>query len=519
MLGSLVLVWVFIFLLFLFIRTQRPKNFPPGPRPLPLFGNLFQLNITNPLKDFEKLAERYGNVYSLYIGGTPAVVLTGLKALKEAFVNKAADFSGRPQNLLISHAAEGKGIVLLDYGPAWKEHRRFALMTLRNFGMGKQSMEDRILGETEHLVKRLERTAGGFLNPQTLFHDAASNIIYMVLFGIRYDYGDETLKQYVSLFTELAKTTNGPWGMIYDTLPILRALPLPFRKVITNFKVLKKMIASMISKHKTSRVPGEPENFVDCYLDELDKRGDDGSFNEEQLARCVVDLHGAGTDTTSNTLLTAFLYLITHPDIQGVHYELSTAFDHTICLIDLLETVIASHACSVGFLERCQKEIDEVLEGKAHASFEDRHKMPYIQAVIHECQRIANTAPLGVFHCTSRDTELMGYSIPKDTVIIPNLASVLSEDGQWKFPHEFNPANFLNEQGQFEKPEAFLPFSTGPRMCIGEGLARMELFLILVTLLRRFQFFWPKDAGEPDFTPVYGITLTPKPYRMGIRLR
>ncbi|KAL7885459.1 hypothetical protein AOLI_G00057540 [Acnodon oligacanthus] len=372
MLGSLVLIWVFIFLLFLFVRNQRPKNFPPGPRPVPLFGNLFQLNITNPLKDFEKLAERYGNVYSLYIGGTPAVVLTGLKAVKEAFVTKAADFSGRPQNLLTSHASEGKGIVFIDYGAAWKEHRRFALMTLRNFGMGKQSMEDRILGETEHLI--------------------------------------------------------------YDALPILRALPLPFRKVIINLEVLKKMIASMISKHKTSRVPGEPENFVDCYLDELDKamrsfqqRGNDGSFNEEQLARYIVDLHAAATDTTSNTFLTAFLYLITHPDIH----------------------------------ERCQKEIDEVLEGKAQASFEDRHKMPYTQAVMHESQRIANTVPLGVFHCASRDTELMGYSIPKDTVIISNLASVLSEEGQWKFPHEFNPANFLNEQGQFEKPEAFLPFSTG----------------------------------------------------------
>ncbi|KAL7862814.1 hypothetical protein SRHO_G00117980 [Serrasalmus rhombeus] len=114
--------------------------------------------------------------------------------MKEALVKKAADFSGRPQNLLLSHAAEGKGVSFVDNGPAWKEHRRFAIMTLKKFGMGKQSMEDRILGETEHLVKRLEKSAGGFLNPQTLFHDAASNIIYLVLFGIRYDYGDETLK-------------------------------------------------------------------------------------------------------------------------------------------------------------------------------------------------------------------------------------------------------------------------------------------------------------------------------------
>ncbi|KAL6480904.1 hypothetical protein MHYP_G00119370 [Metynnis hypsauchen] len=303
---------------------------------------------------------------------------------------------------------------------------------------------------------------------------------------MRYDYGDERLKQFIPLFTESAKIVNGPWGMIYDTLPMVRNLPLPFKRPFKIVQIMKQMVAKMVNEHKTTRVKEEPRDFVDCYLDEIDKRGDDGSsFTESQLLMHVLELHFAGTETVSSTLLTAFLYLTTHPDVQ----------------------------------ERCQKEIDEVLEGKDQASFKDRHKMPYTQAVIHECQRIANTVPLSLFHCTSSDTELMGYSIPKGTLIIPNLSSVLSEEGQWKFPHEFNPANFLNEQGRFEKPEAFIPFSAGPRMCLGEGLARMELFLILVSLLHRFQFYWPEDAGEPDYAPVYGITLTPKPYRMGVRLR
>uniref|UniRef100_A0A673N397 Cytochrome P450, family 2, subfamily X, polypeptide 9 n=1 Tax=Sinocyclocheilus rhinocerous TaxID=307959 RepID=A0A673N397_9TELE len=395
MLGFLILVWICIFLLFLFIQIPRPKNFPPGPRPLPLFVNLLELNISNPLKDFERLADRYGKVYSLYLGSKPWVVLNGFEVLKEALLTKAVDFAGRPQDLMQFSTLSDitLSVILSDYGPSWKEHRRFALMTLRNFGLGRQSMEERILGEINvHCV-----CAGSSFDPQTMFHNAAS--YHLLLFGSRYDYDDEFLKLFIHLYTENAKFANGPWALV--------------------------------------------RHFISL--------GNDGSsFSEAQLILYILDLHFAGTDTTSNTLLTAFLYPMTHPEVQ----------------------------------ERCQKEIDEVLEGKDHASYEDRHNMPYTLAVIHEVQRVANTVPLSVFHCTTKDTELMGYR----TFVIPNLTSVLKEEGQWKFPHEFNPANFLNKQGQFEKPEAFMPFSAGRRVCLGEGLARMELFLIMVTLLWHFQF-------------------------------
>ncbi|KAI9547519.1 hypothetical protein NQZ68_017072 [Dissostichus eleginoides] len=363
------------------IRLKLPKNFPPGPSPLPILGNILELSLDNPLKDFERLRNTYGNVYSVFLGTKAAVVINGMKAMKDAIVTKGIDFAGRPQDLFVNDSTERKGIILADYGPRWKDHRRFALMTLRNFGLGKNSMEERIHGEIKYITDDLEKSIGKSYSPQLMFHNAASNIICQVLFGQRYEYDEEFIKVIVKCFTDNAKLANGPWAM------------------------------------------------------------------------------------------------------------------------------------------RCQQEIDEVLGGKDQASFEDRHNMPYVQAVIHEIQRVANTVPLSVPHCTIKDTELMGYSIPKGTLIITNLTSVLNEEGQWKFPNEFNPENFLNDQGEFVKPEAFMPFSAGPRMCLGEGLARMELFLILVTLLRKFNFIWPEDAGKPDYSPVYGVTLTPQPYHMKVQLR
>ncbi|XP_054476280.1 cytochrome P450 2F2-like [Anoplopoma fimbria] len=486
MFASVILLLICVVFIFIQLKSRRPKNFPPGPLVLPILGNILDLSLDNPLKDFERLRKTYGNVYSLFLGTKPAVVINGMKTIKEALVTKGIDFAGRPQDLFVNDTTQRKGVILEDYGSGWKDQRRFALMNLRNFGMGKDSMEERIHGEIKYTLDTLEKSIGKSFSPQIMFHNASSNIICQVLFGKRYEYDEEFIKVIVRCFTENAKISNGPWAMLYDSFPMIRSLPLPFKKAFKNVETAQNLATSLMNEHKQTRVPGDPQDFVDCYLDQLDKVGDDhSSFSERQLTMFILDLHFAGTDTTSNTLLTGFLYLMNYPHVQ----------------------------------ERCQQEIDEVLEGKDQASFEDRNNMPYMQAVIHEVQRVANTVPLSVFHCTTKDTELMGYSIPKGTLIIPNLTSVLNEEGQWKYPNEFNPDNFLNDQGEFVKPEAFMPFSAGPRMCLGEGLARMELFLIMVTLLRKFKFIWPEDAGEPDFTVVYGVTLTPKPYRMKVQLR
>uniref|UniRef100_A0A3P8X2S8 Cytochrome P450, family 2, subfamily X, polypeptide 9 n=1 Tax=Cynoglossus semilaevis TaxID=244447 RepID=A0A3P8X2S8_CYNSE len=404
MLASLAMLFVAVLLLLFLLQGQRGEKFPPGPRVIPIFGNVLQLNLKSPIKDLERLTKKYGKVYSIFFGSRPLVVVNGLEAFKETLVSKAFDFCGKPQDIMFNYAfqvqAHAPGVVLADYSPIWKEQRRFSLMTLRNFGLGKQSMEQRILAEISHVTKVLEENAGGTMDPHLLFHNAASCIICQVLFGKHFEYEDEFLKFSVELFHVTSKILNGPWGIL----------------------------------------------FIIFFL-----------------------------------------------------------FFWSWCLF-MIGILCCFYCDKVIFFFNCKNVIFTF----------------YVQiydAVIHESQRVANTVPLSVFHETSKDTELMGYFIPKGTMIIPNLGTALNEDGQWKFPHEFNPENFLNDKGEFFKPDAFLPFSAGPRMCLGEGLARMELFLIMTTLLRKFDFIWPEEDGKPDFTPVYGVTLTPKPYRMKIQLR
>ncbi|XP_030644510.1 cytochrome P450 2F2 isoform X1 [Chanos chanos] len=485
MLGTLVLLWLGIFILYFLVKLQRPKNFPPGPVPLPLFGNLLQFDSENPLKELDRLSRRYGSVFSVYLGGRPVVVLTGQEVIREALVTHGAEFAGRANHTMISHITAGKGLIMVDYSTRWRDHRRFTLTTLRNFGLGKQSMEERILEEAKHVCTSLEQHAGNSMNPQHLFHHAASNIICSLIFGSRFDYEDKYFQTLINSIEEFIKLMLGPWAMIYDIAPALRFLPLPFRSSFHHYELLKEHIRKVVAEHKRSQVAGEPRDLIDSYLEEMEKRAEGSSFDDANLVILLIDLFIAGTDTTSNTLRTLTLYLMTHTHIQ----------------------------------EHCQQEIDMVLGSREHVSYEDRHAMPYVQAVIHEAQRVGDVVPLSVFHTTTANTQIRGYSIPKGTLIVPYLSSALREKDQWKFPDEFNPQNFLNDKGEFVKPDAFIPFSAGPRVCLGEGLARMELFLILVTILRRFRLVWPEDGGVPDHSLIFGMTQSARPYRLGIRSR
>ncbi|NXC25619.1 CP2H1 protein, partial [Campylorhamphus procurvoides] len=163
---------------------------PPGPLSLPIVGNLLQLNPWNVPESLKKLSEKYGPVFTIHLGPRKIVVLYGYDAMKEALVDQGDDFSGRGTLPLIEKLFQGTGIVTSN-GEMWKQLRRFALTTLRDFGMGKKGIEERIQEEAHFLVERLKNTHERPFNPGNFLVHAVSNIICSIVFGDRFDYEDK----------------------------------------------------------------------------------------------------------------------------------------------------------------------------------------------------------------------------------------------------------------------------------------------------------------------------------------
>ncbi|CAJ0965270.1 unnamed protein product, partial [Ranitomeya imitator] len=207
--ATLLLTTAVTFLIYLFKvwKKNEPKNLPPGPRPLPLLGNIFQVNLTELHKDLVKLSEKYGPVYTFKIINLNSVVIAGYDTMKEALVDCGDTFNDRGIIEIFSVLFSDYGIVMSN-GERWKAMRRFSLMTLRNLGMGKRSVETRIQEEAQCLTERIMQNNDTSFNPTYILGLAVSNVICSIVFGERYDYEDKKFLKLLSYNREIFKRLN-----------------------------------------------------------------------------------------------------------------------------------------------------------------------------------------------------------------------------------------------------------------------------------------------------------------------
>uniref|UniRef100_A0A8C0XM62 Cytochrome P450 n=2 Tax=Castor canadensis TaxID=51338 RepID=A0A8C0XM62_CASCN len=485
-------VAIFLFLVDLMHRRQRwAARYPPGPMPLPVLGNLLHVDFYNTPYSFYKLKGRFGNVFSLQLGWRPVVVLNGLAAVREALVNRSEDTADRPPMPVNEHLGLGprsKGVVMAPYEASWKEQRRFSVSTLRNFGLGKKSLEQWVIEEADCLCAAFTDQAGRPFRPNALLNKAVCNVIASLIFARRFEYNDPCLVRLLDQMDDTLKEVSGFLPEVLNAVPILLRIPGLPGKVFSAQKAFMALLDELLTEHRMTWDPAQPpRDLTDTFLAEVEKaKGNpESSFNNENLRMVVGDLFAAGMVTTSTTLAWALLLMTLHPDVQ----------------------------------RRVQQEIDEVIGQVRRPEMGDQARMPFTNAVIHEVQRFADITPFGVPHMTSRDVEIQGFLIPKGTTLITNLSSVLKDETIWEKPFRFHPEHFLDAQGHFVKPEAFMPFSAGRRVCLGEPLARMELFLFFTRLLQRLSFSVPAGHPRPSDYGAFAVPVSPSPYELCVASR
>ncbi|XP_068136102.1 cytochrome P450 2K6-like [Hyperolius riggenbachi] len=473
----LVSVVAFLFLVN-FYKSQRKEkdtNLPPGPRPLPIIGNMHLFDFQESHKSFVKLSKEYGPIYTAHTALGKIVVLCGYDIIKEALIDHAEEFADRPCGPVFSTTNRNYGLVHAN-GESWKAMRRFSLTALRDFGMGKKFLEVKIGEEAEFLVQAMSSYKGKPFDNQKLINAAVANVIISIVLGHRFDYDDATLLKVIELVDEHSNLMAKTAVHLYNRVPRLMSLfPGAHYKLFELARKSQEFITAAFIKEKKDVDVNDVRNLIDAYMvKQQEKSSSSHHFHNDNLAVLLSDLFAGGIETTSTTLRWSLMLMIKYPEIQ----------------------------------KKVQQEIESVI-GSAQPQTEHRKQMPYTDAVIHEIHRVSDILPHGVPREATKEVPFRGYIIPKGTVVLPVLYSVFTDEAYFKKPHDFYPEHFLDDKGNFKKNEAFIPFLIGKRSCVGEALVKIEMFLFFTYLLQNFTFQSPPGV-EIDLRPGSRVVRKPK---------
>ncbi|KAJ9590643.1 hypothetical protein L9F63_016314 [Diploptera punctata] len=466
------------------------KHLPPGPWGLPVLGYLPFVKGEAPHIHFKDLAKKYGTMFSTRLGNQLIVFLSDHKIIREAF--RREEFTGRPHTEFINILG-GYGIINSD-GRLWKDQRRFLHERLRQFGMkyigaGKEHMECRIMGEVETCLKHLANQKGSPTDLNPILSMSISNVICAIMMSVRFQHDDSRFNKFMDLIEEGFKLFGSLEAINF--IPAMRYMPwfqATRKKLAQNRLEMSEFFQETVDNHRATFDPSNIRDLIDTYLAEIQNakeegRGEtlfEGKRSRRWMQQIIGDLFSAGMETVKTTLQWAVVFMLHNPEIA----------------------------------KAVQEELDEVVGRSRLPKLEDIPYLPYTESTLLEVLRRSSIVPLGTTHAATRDVLLNGFKIPKNTQIVPLLHAIHMDPNLWDEPEKFKPSRFLSAEGKVTKPEFFLPFGVGRRMCLGDVLARMELFLFFSSLIHVFNFQLPEGQPLPSTKGNAGITVTPDSYKV-----
>jgi cytochrome P450 len=471
-----------------------PKGMPPGLKPLPLIGNLLDVAKWIAQKKLQleltKASKVYGKIFTLELPGQRTVVINSASIAREAVLTKKDDFAGRPYYFTMDYLSRGsKDIGAGDFNATWVVQRKIVHSAMR---MYNPVLEDQVCKEFEELSKRLTATQGKPIDPCNNVLLTVMNVICAMVYGEHYEIDNPEFLMIVD-YNQKMFPLCGALNLL-NLFPFLIHFPIKDSKDIKYVRDTRdRFLNEKFRQHKETYKDGVVRDLTDALIKSLHEAEQEDSkihdmITEDHVVMTMGDAFSVGFETTATTTLWLMVYMVNYPEIQA----------------------------------KVQEELDLILGRDTLPQWKDRTRLHYLEATISETLRVSSVAALSVPHKAMKDSTLEGYNIPKGTTLLLNLWAMHYDENEWENPNVFDPSRFLDADGKFVHvagEKSFLPFGAGRRVCVGEALAKQELFLIISRLLHQFKL--EASPGSPTLEMIgdLGLVHAPKPFKISFKKR
>ncbi|XP_062110631.1 geraniol 8-hydroxylase-like [Humulus lupulus] len=474
---------------FLFSRTTNNKNkrLPPGPKPYPIIGNLFDLD-DKPHKSLAKLSHIHGPIMCLKLGRITTVVVSSSAMAKQVLQTHDQVFSNRtiPDSLRACDHHK-HGLPWIPVSPSWRNLRKICNNHLfsgkaldANQNLRHQKVKELLAG-VRTMAEAGEAVAIGIAAFKT-----SLNLLSTTFFSVDWenlpasDMGGIDLRETVWSIMEAAGKPNladyFPVLQMVDPLGIRRDMTVHFQKMIDLFNGV---IGQSLKLREVINSPQKEEsNMLDILLNHMENKEnrENQLLSKTTIEHLLLDLFAAGTDTTSSTLEWSMTELLKNPEAMS----------------------------------KAQAELNQVIGKGNQVKESDIGRLPYLQAIIKEAFRLHPAIPLLLPRRAETDVEVCGYVVPKGAQVMVNAWAVSRDPKVWENPNEFIPERFLDSNVDVKgRHFEITPFGAGRRICPGLPLAVRMVHLMLGSLINSFD--WKLEDGvEPETLSMddkFGITL------------
>ncbi|MGE3541577.1 MAG: cytochrome P450 [Candidatus Tectimicrobiota bacterium] len=466
--------------------TGRPLASLPGPRGLPLLGNLLQMHLPRLHTLLEDWADRYGSMYIFHIARKPVVVLADPDLMHEVLRQRPETYR-RLSSLAPVLEEIGVHGVFAAEGEAWRRQRRIVVQALQVQQL--RQFFPTLMRLTEGLKTRWEQAAatGQAVDVHADLMRYTAEVTTRLAFGYEMQtlaHEGEHLQQHLAqLLPAINRRVNAPfpyWHFI--TLPADRAFHRAFAAIRT---AMQTCIAR--SRAHLAQDPGRaahPRNFLETLLSARDEAGN--AFTEAEIMGNVLTMLVAGEDTTAHTMAWMMHFMTEYPAVQDPMQQVADA-------------VLGRHP---------------VLP-----HFEAHEQLVYIEAVAHETMRLKSVAPL-LFLEPRQAVTLGGVHLPAGTALFLLTRHGGLQEHAFTEARTFRPERWLSaptEPRPGHDPRTFAPFGGGPRFCPGRNLAFLEIKAVMAMLCR--QFHLTKAPPAPPVHERFAFTMMPTPFTLHLHTR